>query len=201
MLSSGVQVGDMSLVNPNDIESISVLKDAGSAAIYGISGGNGVVVITTKKGKQGKTTISYDAYYGDQQPLGGNPVHIMSPEQQSIVTFRAGSGDTVLFPGGPGVIPTYGYHGPAAPPGSTFGASGVTSDPNILQYYHFDAAQPANDFPYSEICYRCQARTSIGTEFYYSSRAKSYAHRERWQRQKQLPVCVQLFEPAGYLAE
>ncbi len=135
----------MSLVNPNDIESISVLKDAGSAAIYGISGGNGVVVITTKKGKQGKTTISYDAYYGSQQPLGGNPFHIMSPSQQSIVAFRAGSGDTILYPGGPGVVPTYGYHGPAGYGGS-FGSSGVTDDPAILGYYHFDAANPDSDF-------------------------------------------------------
>jgi len=141
----GVQVGDMSLVNPNDVESISVLKDAGSAAIYGISGGNGVVVITTKKGKQGKTTISYDGYYGTQRPIGGNPFHIMSPEQQSMVTFRAGSGDTILFPGGPGVIPTYGYHGPAGS-GGPFGVSGVTNDPGILQYYNFDANNPANDF-------------------------------------------------------
>ena len=58
MLVDGVQVGDMSLVNPNDIESINVLKDAGAAAIYGISGGNGVVVVTTKKGSAGKATIS-----------------------------------------------------------------------------------------------------------------------------------------------
>jgi TonB-dependent SusC/RagA subfamily outer membrane receptor len=40
----------MSDINPNDIESISVLKDAGSVAIYGVSGGNGVIIITTKRG-------------------------------------------------------------------------------------------------------------------------------------------------------
>ncbi|HEV3413437.1 MAG TPA: SusC/RagA family TonB-linked outer membrane protein [Puia sp.] len=142
----GVQVGDMSLVNPNDIESISVLKDAGSAAIYGIAGGNGVVVITTKKGKQGRTVINYDAFYGDQQPLAGNPYHIMTPVQHSIVTWRAGIGDTSLYPGGPGVIPTYGYHGPAAPPNTNFGPSGVTSDPTIANFYNFDAANPGNDF-------------------------------------------------------
>ncbi len=47
----GVQTSDMSSVNPNDIESMSVLRDAGATAIYGASGGNGVIVITTKKGK------------------------------------------------------------------------------------------------------------------------------------------------------
>jgi TonB-dependent SusC/RagA subfamily outer membrane receptor len=57
----GLQATNMSNISPNDIESISVLKDAGAAAIYGVSGGNGVVLVTTKKGKQGKTTISYDA--------------------------------------------------------------------------------------------------------------------------------------------
>jgi TonB-linked SusC/RagA family outer membrane protein len=159
----GVQVGDMSLVNPNDIESISVLKDAGAAAIYGISGGNGVIVVTTKKGKPGRTTISYDAYYGTQRPLGGNPYHLMGPVDQSIVAYRAHSSDTVLYPGGPGVIPTYGYHGPAAPPGSPFGASGVTSDPSIEQYYHFDAANPGNDFLVQKF-----AATGRGTDWWHT---------------------------------
>ena len=66
----GTQVGDMSQVNPNDIESISVLKDAGTAAIYGISGGNGVVIVTTKKGKAGKSTISYSGFYGSSGTTG-----------------------------------------------------------------------------------------------------------------------------------
>ncbi|MDR1632649.1 MAG: TonB-dependent receptor plug domain-containing protein, partial [Dysgonamonadaceae bacterium] len=47
-------------IDPNDIESMEVLKDAASAAIYGIAAGNGVVLITTKKGMAGKTSISYD---------------------------------------------------------------------------------------------------------------------------------------------
>jgi TonB-linked SusC/RagA family outer membrane protein len=142
----GVQVSDMSLVNPNDVESISVLKDAGSAAIYGISGGNGVVVVTTKKGKAGKVSVSYDGYYGVQEPLGGNPFHIMTPEQQSTVAYRTGGSDELLYPGGPGTIPTYGYHGSVAPAGSPFAAAGVTNDPTVLNYYNFDAKNPANDF-------------------------------------------------------
>src|SRR6185312_15362161 len=76
----GVQQGDMRDVNPNDIESISVLKDAGATAIYGVGGGNGVVVITTKKGKQGKTRFTYDAFYGTQRPLGGNPYGVLSSD-------------------------------------------------------------------------------------------------------------------------
>lgn len=54
--------GDLSTVNPNDIESIEVLKDASSAAIYGSRGANGVIIVTTKKGKIGKPTFSYNTY-------------------------------------------------------------------------------------------------------------------------------------------
>jgi TonB-linked SusC/RagA family outer membrane protein len=54
--------GSLATVNPNDIESLEVLKDAASAAIYGSRGANGVILVTTKRGKSGKPTISYNAY-------------------------------------------------------------------------------------------------------------------------------------------
>lgn len=60
--------GSMNEVNTNDIKSIEVLKDASSAAIYGSRGANGVIIITTKRGTVGKTTISYDAFYGINKP-------------------------------------------------------------------------------------------------------------------------------------
>ncbi len=56
--------GDFSRLNPSDIESIDVLKDASSTAIYGSAGSNGVVIITTKTGSAGKTTVSFDSYLG-----------------------------------------------------------------------------------------------------------------------------------------
>lgn len=56
----GVRLGDISSVEPSDIESMEILKDAASASIYGAEAGNGVILITTKKGKSGKGTISYD---------------------------------------------------------------------------------------------------------------------------------------------
>jgi TonB-linked SusC/RagA family outer membrane protein len=67
----GVPTKDQFLnsINPNDIESIQVLKDAASAAIYGARASNGVIVVTTKKGKPGKTKISYNGYYGVQNPV------------------------------------------------------------------------------------------------------------------------------------
>lgn len=60
----GLQMDDMNGVNPNDIESMEILKDATSTALYGARGANGVVLITTKKGSKGKTTLSYDGYFG-----------------------------------------------------------------------------------------------------------------------------------------
>lgn len=62
----GVATGDISYLNNADIESVDVLKDAASAAIYGSRAANGVILITTKKGKPGKSQITFDAYYGLQ---------------------------------------------------------------------------------------------------------------------------------------
>lgn len=55
--------GSMNVINPAEIESVTVLKDAASAAIYGVQAANGVILITTKKGKQGKTRVSYNATF------------------------------------------------------------------------------------------------------------------------------------------
>ena len=60
----GISGGSISDINPNDIESIEVLKDASSTAIYGAAGANGVIIVTTKQGIQGKTQVDFDAYYG-----------------------------------------------------------------------------------------------------------------------------------------
>ena len=63
----GVPTTDTRSINPSDIESISVLKDAASAAIYGASGANGVVLITTKSGTTSKPTVTYNSYIGVSQ--------------------------------------------------------------------------------------------------------------------------------------
>ncbi len=60
----GIQGGDPSSLNPNDIENIEFLKDASSTAIYGSQGANGVVIVTTKKGTNGKTKVNYSGYVG-----------------------------------------------------------------------------------------------------------------------------------------
>ncbi len=62
-----IDAGDLNSLNPNDIESIEVLKDATSTAIYGARGSNGVILITTKRGKEGKAQFDVEASYGWQK--------------------------------------------------------------------------------------------------------------------------------------
>jgi TonB-linked SusC/RagA family outer membrane protein len=61
-------ISSMENLNPNDIESISVLKDASAGAIYGSRAANGVILVTTKRGKAGKPVVSYNSYIGLQKP-------------------------------------------------------------------------------------------------------------------------------------
>src|SRR6185312_2551921 len=63
----GLQGGNLNSLNPNDIESIEVLKDASATAIYGSQGANGVILITTKLGRKGRPVVSYGYSYGIQQ--------------------------------------------------------------------------------------------------------------------------------------
>lgn len=85
----GVQIpGGLHDLNVNDVESIQVLKDAGAAAIYGVRGSAGVIVVTTKKGRQGKAVVTYDAYVGTQVPLGGNPYNIASPSETAAAVWK-----------------------------------------------------------------------------------------------------------------
>ena len=60
----GIAGGSINDINPNDIESIEVLKDASSTAIYGSAGANGVIIVTTKQGTKGKVQVDFDAYVG-----------------------------------------------------------------------------------------------------------------------------------------
>lgn len=64
----GLQVNSISNLNPNDIESLDVLKDAASSAIYGARGANGVVIITTKKGSEGSPRITYEGFTSVSNP-------------------------------------------------------------------------------------------------------------------------------------
>lgn len=67
IIVNGVEVGSLDIVSPEDIESFSVLKDGSAAAIYGSRGTNGVILITTKEGKEAKATVEYSGYYSFDQ--------------------------------------------------------------------------------------------------------------------------------------
>lgn len=83
VLIDGIE-GDMTLLNPNDIESISVLKDAASAAIYGARAAAGVVLITTKSGTEGKPRINYNGYFSFNTP-GNMPERLPAWEEQVFI--------------------------------------------------------------------------------------------------------------------
>ena len=65
----GMLTGTMNMLNPNDIETVTVLKDASATAIYGFRAANGVIIITTKKGKKGELNINFGAMYGSQKAV------------------------------------------------------------------------------------------------------------------------------------
>ncbi|AEI50546.1 SusC/RagA family TonB-linked outer membrane protein [Runella slithyformis] len=81
----GLMGGDLNNLNPNDIQSMDVLKDASSTAIYGARGANGVIIITTKKGLSGKPRVSYDSYVGIKTPA--HVPRLMNTEEFYKVTF------------------------------------------------------------------------------------------------------------------
>ena len=72
-----IENNDNNVLNPQDIESIDVLKDASATAIYGARGANGVIIITTKRGKMGAPVVNYNYYYGQQRDI--NRLQVLSP--------------------------------------------------------------------------------------------------------------------------
>ncbi|HTD98994.1 MAG TPA: TonB-dependent receptor [Mucilaginibacter sp.] len=160
----GVQTGSMQNVNPNDIESISVLKDAGSAAIYGVSGGNGVVLVTTKKGKQGKTKFTYDAYYGSTAPKGGNPFNLLNAAQFEQLVKQVDPQNPLLGSDHAG-FKEFGYQsgtGATSPTGSPVRGVGNSSDPlTNAANYQFDGNNPANDYQIQKFT------TGAGTDWFH----------------------------------
>lgn len=78
--------GGLNQINPNDIESMQILKDASSASIYGARASNGVVIITTKKGKEGRSRLTVESFYGVQRPSSGP--EMLSPQQFADLTWE-----------------------------------------------------------------------------------------------------------------
>ncbi len=110
----GVQTGSISSLNPNDIESMQVLKDAASASIYGVRASNGVIIVTTKKGKKRGVNVAYDMYYGTQNPGKGED-HLNAQEQAELLFLsKRNSGavttGSVFGNGSSPVLPDYIYY-------------------------------------------------------------------------------------------
>jgi TonB-linked SusC/RagA family outer membrane protein len=100
-LPQGTDIAD---INPNDIESIDVLKDASSTAIYGALGANGVVIVTTKKGGEGKVNVSYNSFYGvnyykyPDSRIGNDYLNLRREAWRTANEWESPDDDATIFP-------------------------------------------------------------------------------------------------------
>jgi len=137
-------------INPNDIQSIQVLKDAGAAAIYGVRGANGVIIITTKKGV-GATKVSYDAYYGTQRPL-SHSWDLATPTQTGVAKWAMAFNDG-LTPSDPqygsGPTPVLPYY--ITPAGAPKGAPNTSLADYNLYNNHITVADQAGNNWFNDI--------------------------------------------------
>ncbi len=92
-------------INPSDIASIEILKDASSAAIYGATGGNGVILVTTKKGTAGKMRVNVNAYRGIENPV--NTLDMMNSQEYVELVEELQANKTVPVNYQPDTLPTY----------------------------------------------------------------------------------------------
>ncbi|MFZ6009453.1 MAG: SusC/RagA family TonB-linked outer membrane protein [Bacteroidota bacterium] len=101
----GVPTQDISTLNPNDVESISVLKDAGAASIYGSRASNGVVVVTTKRGVSSGISVNYNMYVGTQSPGKGATEDLLNTQQYADLQWLVYKND--------GTTETHPIYGPS----------------------------------------------------------------------------------------
>lgn len=100
----GYQGGNISDLNPNDIESVEILKDASSTAIYGAQGANGVIIVTTKRGAAGKTRVDYNGYYGvndyqfPESRVGDSYLALRREAYRTVGQWSSPADDSRIFP-------------------------------------------------------------------------------------------------------
>ena len=92
----GMAVSGIEYLNPNDIESIEVLKDAAASAIYGARGGNGVVLITTRRSKDGQWSVNYDFSYGIQNIA--RKIDVLNAREYAIIQNEAAANSGATLP-------------------------------------------------------------------------------------------------------
>jgi TonB-dependent starch-binding outer membrane protein SusC len=95
----GYPIGDLNSINPNDIESIEILKDASATAIYGSRGSNGVILVTTKRGKAGQQAVSFESFYGVQSVTRKIPLLNSQQYAEFINEARVNGGGQPYFDG------------------------------------------------------------------------------------------------------
>lgn len=127
VIVDGIQQ-NLNNISAQDIESIQVLKDAGAAAIYGVRGANGVILVTTKKGKSGAPTVSYQMSHIMSHPLPGNPFNLLNSEEYVSVFNRAFPNNDRFNRG----MPDFMYRGPSGA-GVAF-AGDPEVDPSLYYY-------------------------------------------------------------------
>jgi TonB-dependent starch-binding outer membrane protein SusC len=141
--------GNLNTLNLNDIESIQVLKDASAASIYGSRAGNGVVIVTTKKGKVGKPVFTYDMYYGTQRP--GKLLDLLNTEQYAQLVWESRINANVLGANGNPVHAQFGNGPSPVIPDYIFPAGAMEGDPRVAQnadgtYVNYSSNIDAADF-------------------------------------------------------
>lgn len=120
--------GNLNTLNPNDIESMQILKDASSASIYGARAGNGVVIITTKKGKSGEPKITFDSYYGIQRH--GKLLDLANTRELAQLTWESERNAGNLKNGNPS-NPQYGNGANPVIPDYIFPTGAMEGDPRV----------------------------------------------------------------------
>lgn len=148
VLIDGVQ-GDINNVPADDVESIQVLKDAGATSIYGSRGANGVIVITTRKGKSGAPVISYDSYYNFQVPNKGSSLNTINAQEYASI-MNSINPSSQLFIGGK--LPDFLYNGRDPLTGSPLRGAALAGDPRVNPaLYKLDRANRANNYLISQV--------------------------------------------------
>jgi TonB-linked SusC/RagA family outer membrane protein len=123
--------GNLNTLNLNDIESIQVLKDASAASIYGSRAGNGVVIITTKKGKVGKPKFSYDVYYGIQRP--GKFLDMLNTNEYAQLVWESRKNSGAVGANGNPTHSQFGNGPTPVIPDYVFPSAASASDPRVAQ--------------------------------------------------------------------
>ncbi|HEY0654171.1 MAG TPA: TonB-dependent receptor [Chryseosolibacter sp.] len=156
----GVPTDNANSLNPQDVESIQVLKDPVSASIYGSRAANGVIVITTKSGKSGKHEITYDGYYGAQKLPERSYPKMLNTAQYADMLWRAFDGA--------GIAPASQIFGNGASPvipsqlwtSMNVNAAAPNNVPNPANYEVFPNINPDNYGPYQIY------NTPVGTDWH-----------------------------------